>query len=90
MIQMEIKETPISKELKLKLDLICKMAKVPYTLSNGNIANFKGTNIAFVKPHVLRVKDNDFLIFEESNIVYINGYDKKIKLTELDEYLKSA
>ena len=90
MIQMEIKETSISKELKFKLDLICKMAKVSYTLSNGSIANFKGTNIAFAKPHVLRVNNNDYLIFEESNIVYINGYDRKIKLTELDEYLKSA
>lgn len=88
MIQMETKQTPISKELKDKIKIICKFANVDYSIEDGSIVDFKGTNIAFAKPHVLKAKNNDYLIFEESNVIYINGYDKKIKFSELVDYLK--
>ena len=55
---------------------------------NGNIVNFKTTNIAYVKPHILKVKDNDYLIFENSDYVFINGYKDKIKFTNLCDYIK--
>ncbi len=35
---------------------------------------------AYVKPHILKVKDNDYLIFEEYEEVFINGYNKKNKI----------
>lgn len=43
---------------------------------------------AYVKPHILKVKENDFLIFEECDDIYINGYQEKIKFKDLEEYLK--
>lgn len=89
MIQMETTATPISKELKDKIKRICEFARVTYSIEEGSIVDFIGTNIAFAKPHVLKVKNNDYLIFEDSNIVYINGYDKKIKFSELASYLKN-
>lgn len=88
MIQMETTITPISKELKDKIKWICEFARVSYSIEEGSIVDFKGTNIAFTKPHILKVNNNDFLIFEDSNTIYINGYDKKIKFSELISYLK--
>ena len=88
MIQMETTITPISKELKDKIKRICEFARVSYSIEEGSIVDFKGTNIAFAKPHILKVNNNDFLIFEDSNTIYINGYDKKIKFSELISYLK--
>ena len=32
---------------------------------------------------------NDYLLFEDVKIFFINGYKDKIKLTELEEYLKN-
>ena len=88
MIQMETTTTPISKELENKIKRICEFARVSYSIEEGSIVDFKGTNIAFAKPHILKVNNNDYLIFEDSNIIYINGYDKKIKFSELVSYLK--
>ena len=78
----ETKELVISKELKKKVNMICKFACVNnYSFENGNIVNFKTTNIAYVKPHILKVKDNEYLIFENSDYVFINGYKNKNRFT---------
>ena len=89
MFELKTKELKISKELKKKIEMICKFACVKYEIINGNIISVNNTNLAFVKPHILRVKGNDYLLFEGSNYVFINGYNKKIKLFELENYLKS-
>lgn len=73
----------ISKELKQKIDFICKFASVKYELIPGNIISIIDTNIGYVRPHILKVKGNDYLIFEKSNIVFKNGYNEKIRLIDL-------
>lgn len=88
MLEMEIQELKISEELKRKVEMICRFAYVEYSLTNGNIKSIKGTNIAYAKPHILKVKGNDYLIFEECEDIFINGYQKKIKFKDLEDYIK--
>ena len=71
----ETKELVISEELKRKVEMICRFAYVDYEFINGNIKSIKNTNIAYVKPHILKVKNNDYLIFEEYDEVFINGFE---------------
>ena len=85
----ETKELVISEELKRKVEMICRFAYVDYEFINGNIKSIKNTNIAYVKPHILKVKNNDYLIFEEYDEVFINGYKDKIKFKDLEEYIKA-
>ena len=85
----ETKQLIISEELKRKVELICRFANVDYTLTSGNIKNIKNTNIAYVRPHILRVKETDFLIFEECDDIFINGFNKKIKFKDLEDYIKA-
>ena len=42
-----------------------------------------------VKVKILKVKNNDYLIFEEYDEVFINGYKDKIKFKDLEEYIKA-
>ena len=63
----ETKELVISEELKRKVEMICRFAYVDYEFINGNIKSIKNTNIAYVKPHILKVKNNDYLIFDNSS-----------------------
>ena len=84
----ETKELVINEELKRKVEMICRFSYVEYSFTNGSIISLKNTNIAYVKPHILKVKDNDYLIFEDSENVFINGYNNKIKFKDLEQYLK--
>ena len=86
---METKELVVSEELKRKVEILCRFANTKYELINGNIKSIKGTNIAFVKPHILKIKNNNYLIFENYNYVFINGYKEKLLFKDLEEYIKS-
>lgn len=65
MLAIETKELVISKEHKKKVNMICKFACVNnYSFENGNIVNLRNANITYVKPYILKVNGNDYLIFE--------------------------
>ena len=89
MLTIETKELEISENLKKKVDMICKFACVKPKYKTGNIKSIKNTNIAYVRPHIITIKNNDYLIFEECDDIYVNGYDKKIKFKDLENYIKS-
>jgi hypothetical protein len=78
----ETKKLVISEELKRKVEMICKFAYVDYPITNGSI---KSINIAMIKPHIVKIKDINYLIFDESDDIFINGYEKKIKLKDFKE-----
>ena len=88
-MMIETKKLVISEELKRKVEMICRFAYVNYTITNGNIKSIKNTNIAYVKPHILRIKETDYLLFEECDDIFINGYKEKIKFKDLEAYIKA-
>lgn len=85
----ETKELKISEELKRKVEMVCRFANVKYTIINGNIKSIKNTNIAMVKPHIVKIKGIDYLIFDDCNDIFINGYKEKIKFKDFEEYIKA-
>ncbi len=85
----ETKELVISEELKRKVEMICRFAYVEYEFINGNIKSIKNTNIAMVKPHIVKIKGIDYLIFDECDDIFINGYKEKIKFKDFEEYIKT-
>ena len=89
-MKVEVKELKISNELQKKIDMICRFAGVSSNLTSGCVKNIKGTNIVYVKPHILSVNGNDYLLFEECDDVFINGYSKSIKLKDLERHLKET
>ena len=89
-MKVEVKELKISNELQRKLDMICRFAGVSSNLTSGCVKDIKGTNIAYVKPHILSVNGNDYLLFDECDDVFINGYSQSIKLKDLERYLKET
>ena len=89
MFEIKTKELKISEELNRKIEMICRFVCVKYEFIPGNIKSIKNTNIAYVKPHILKVKGNDYLILEECEEVFINGYNKKIKLKDMPNIIKN-
>ena len=84
----ETKELKISEELKRKVEMVCRFANVKYTIINGNIKSIKNTNIAMIKPHIVKIKGIDYLVFDDCNDIFINGYKEKIKFKDFEEYIK--
>ena len=74
--------------LKQRLEFICEFAKVKPIFINGTIRKIEKTNLLYIEPHRVIVKNITLLVFNYSNDVYISNLAKKIKLSELEEYLK--
>ena len=85
-----VKELEFDKEVVKRIEMICRFACVKPIIKQGSIINIKGTNIAYVKPHILSVNGNDYLLFDECDDVFINGYSQSIKLKDLERYLKET
>ena len=73
--------------LKQRLEFICEFARTTPIFINGSIRKIEHTNLSYIEPHRVIVKNITLLIFNYSNDVYINNLAKKIKLSELEDYL---
>ena len=89
MFKMQIikQELRFEENLKKRLEFICEFSKVTPTFINGSIRKIDKTNIFYIEPHRVIVKDTTFLVFNYSNDVYISNLTKKIKLSELENYI---
>ncbi len=82
--ELEFEET-----LKQRLEFICEFSKVTPTFINGSIRKLNKTNLTYIEPHRVIIKNITFLVFNYSNDIYITNLTKRIKISELEEYLKS-
>ena len=89
MVNIIKEELPIEESLRKKLELICEFAKTTPTIINGNIRKIDRTNLTYIEPNRIIIKDKTFLIFNYSNEVFIENLSNKIKLSELEDYLKT-
>ena len=81
-------EIQFEESLKQRLEFICEFSKVSPTFIKGSIRKIEKTNLSYIEPHKVIIKNITFLVFNYSNDVYITNLTKKIKLSELEEYLK--
>ena len=79
-------EIQFEESLKQRLEFICEFSNVIPTFINGGIRKLERTNLSYVEPHRVIVKNTTFLAFNYSNDVYISNLARKIKLAELEEY----
>ena len=82
-------ELEFEENLKQRIEFICEFAKVTPTFINGSIRKIEKTNLSYIEPHRVIIKNTTFLVFNYSNDVYISNLTKKIKLSELENYIKS-
>ena len=83
-------ELQFDEGIKQRLKFICEFAKVTPKFINGSIRKLDKTNLSYIEPHRIIIKDITLLVFNYSNDVYISNLAKMIKLSELEEYLKTV
>ena len=89
MINVIKKEIDIEESLKKRLEIICDFCNTTPTIINGSIRKIDKTNLNYIEPHRIIINNVMFLAFNYSNEIYINNLSKKIKISELENYIKT-
>ena len=82
------KEINISEELKSKIEWTCKLKQVKPEITNGCLRIVERTNLAYVEPHRVIIKDKLYLFFNEQNYFYIGSLENKYPLSKLNLYIE--
>ena len=89
MVNIIKEELSLEESLRKKIEFICEFAKVQPTIINGSIRKIDKTNLTYIEPHRIIINDITFLAFNYSNEIFIENLSNKIKLSELENYIKS-
>lgn len=84
-----VKILEVEKDVLKRIDMMCRFACCKYSVKQGSIINIKGSNIAYVSPHIITVGGNNYLIFNGSDKVFVNDYSKCIKLKDMEVHIKN-
>ena len=82
-------ELQFEESLKQRLEFICEFSKVTPTFINGSIRKIDKTNLTYIEPHRIEIKDVTLLAFNYSDDLYVENFEKKIKLNDLEDFIKS-
>ena len=88
MVNIIKEEISLEVSLKKKIEFICEFAKVQPTIINGSIRKIDKTNLTYIEPHRIIINNITFLAFNYSNEIFIENLSNKIKLSELENYIK--
>ena len=88
MVNVIKQEVRMEEHLWKRLEFICEFCRVKPIIINGNLRTIERTNLAYVEPHRIIINNTTFLAFNYSNDIFIENLNNKIKLSELENYLK--
>ena len=89
MVNIIKEELSLEESLKKKIEFICDFTNNKPTIINGNIRKVDKTNLTYIEPHRIIINNTTFLAFNYSNEIFIENLSNKIKLSELEDYLKT-
>ena len=75
MVNVTKQEVRMEESLRKRLEFICEFCRVKPIIINGNL-------------RIIIINDITFLAFNYSNEIFIENLNNKIKLSELEDYLK--
>ena len=89
MVNIIKQEVRMEESLRKRLEFICEFCSVKPIIINGNLRIIDKTNLTYPEPHRIIINGITFLAFNYSNEIFIENLNNKIKLSELENYLKN-
>ena len=89
MVNIIKEDLDIEEALKKKLEFICSFCNTNCEIKKRSIRTIERTNLSYVEPHRIIIKGITFLAFNYETNIYIENLSNKIKISELEDYLKS-
>ena len=88
MVNVIKQEVRVKESLRKRLEFICEFCRVKPIIINGNLRTIDKTNLTYLELHRIIINGITFLAFNYSNEIFIENLNNKIKLSELENYLK--
>lgn len=88
MIRIVKRKLAVEKELLSKIEWACTFSNCEPKIKNGNLRMVEKTNIAYVEPHRVIIKDKLYLFFNEHDYFYIGNLANKYPISQLREIIK--
>lgn len=88
MIKIIKQELNLSHELERKIEWASKFTNTTPIIKKGSLLKLEPTNIAYIEPHRVIIKETVYLLFNGSEFAYIGSLNTKIKVSELKGYIK--
>ena len=89
MVNIIKQEIEIEESFKKKFEFICGFCNTTPTIINGNIRKIDKTNLIYIEPHRIIINNKTFLAFNFTNEIFIENLSNKIKISELESYIKN-
>lgn len=89
MLNITKEELSLEESLRKKIEFICDFTNNKPTIINSSIRKIDKTNLTYIEPHRIIINNTTFLAFNYSNEIFIENLSNKIKLSELEDYLKT-
>lgn len=89
MVNIIKEELSLEESLRKKIEFICDFTKNKPTIINGSIRKIGKTNLTYIESYRIIINNTTFLAFNYSNEIFIENLSNKIKLSELEDYLKT-
>ena len=90
MVNIIKEELSLEESLRKKIEFLCDFTKTTPTIINGNIRKIDKTNLTYIEPHRIIINNITYLAFNYSNEIYIENSSNKIKISELEDYIKTS
>ena len=84
MVNIIKEELSLEESLRKKIEFICDFTNNKPTIINGSIRKIDKTNLTYIEPHRIIINNTTFLVE-----IFIENLSNKIKLSELEDYLKT-
>ena len=89
MVNIIKEELSLEESLRNKIEFICDFTNNKPTIIKKKKKKIDKTNLTYIEPHRIIINNTTFLAFNYSNEIFIENLSNKIKLSELEDYLKS-
>ena len=88
MIDIVKRKINMSDELRSKIKWACTFNNCVPMIKNGSLKIIEHTNLAYVEPHRVIIKDTLFLFFNEHDYFYVGDLRYKYPLSQLKDYIE--
>lgn len=88
MISIVKRKINMTDELRSKIKWACTFNNCVPKIKNGSLKLIEHTNLAYVEPHRVIIKDKLFLFFNKHDYFYVGDLRNKYHLSQLKDYIE--